>query len=154
MAGEGSSSHAVRGQPWYTDLRRQAKRLAIGEHQLSKYIPPALLLCDALLCSLIISKVPCKLLAQSSRVSVDLITLCRYGNRLESLYGTSRVVHGWRTGLYQYQRWYRALGLPRRACVHLLGIISYYKQRDKYFDGSTDLWGLISGHIGCGHGLL
>jgi hypothetical protein len=128
MAGKGSSStRAVKGNPWYTDLPRQAKRLALGEHQLSKYIPPALLLCDALLCSLIISKVACRLLAQSSLVAVGLIMLCRYGNRLESLYGTNRAVRGRRTRLYQYQGWHRALGLPRCACVHLLGIVSYYK---------------------------
>ena len=34
----------------------------MGEHPLSKYVPPLLLLVDALLTSLIISNVACKLL--------------------------------------------------------------------------------------------
>jgi alpha-1,3-mannosyltransferase len=40
----------------------QAKDLALGIHPLSKYVPPLLLFLDALLCSLIISKVACKFL--------------------------------------------------------------------------------------------
>jgi alpha-1,3-mannosyltransferase len=41
---------------------RQAKDLALGQHPLSKYGPPLLLVFDALLTSLIISKVACELL--------------------------------------------------------------------------------------------
>jgi hypothetical protein len=48
--------------PRYVALYRQANDLAMGEHPLSKYVPPLLLLADALLTSLIISKVACKLL--------------------------------------------------------------------------------------------
>ena len=47
-------------QPRYIAIFRQAKNLAMGEHPLSKYVPPLLLLADALLTSLIISKVACK----------------------------------------------------------------------------------------------
>ena len=46
--------------PRYILLLRQAKRLALGEHPLAKYVPPLLLLADALLTSLIISKVACR----------------------------------------------------------------------------------------------
>jgi len=52
--------------PQHVALYRQAKSLAIGEHPLSKYVPPMLLLADAFLTSLIISKVACTLLLQSS----------------------------------------------------------------------------------------
>jgi alpha-1,3-mannosyltransferase len=54
------------GTPWYTTLYREARHLAMGEHRSSKYISPLLLLFDALLCSLIISKVPCTFHAQLS----------------------------------------------------------------------------------------
>jgi hypothetical protein len=47
--------------PSHTTLYRHAKDFALGEHPLAKYAPPVLLLLDALLCSLIISKVSCKL---------------------------------------------------------------------------------------------
>ncbi|KAG0652905.1 Dolichyl-P-Man:Man(5) c(2)-PP-dolichyl mannosyltransferase [Hyphodiscus hymeniophilus] len=43
--------------PRHIALLRQVKSLAMGEHPLSKYVPPILLLADALLTSLIISKV-------------------------------------------------------------------------------------------------
>lgn len=43
--------------PRYIALYRQAKNFAMGEHPLAKYGSPVLLLLDALLCSLIISKV-------------------------------------------------------------------------------------------------
>jgi len=46
--------------PKHVVLFRQAKDLAMGVHPLSKYVPSFLLLLDALLCSLIISKVACK----------------------------------------------------------------------------------------------
>jgi hypothetical protein len=46
--------------PRHVALYRQAKNFAMGEHPLSKYGSPVLLLLDALLCSLIISKVACK----------------------------------------------------------------------------------------------
>jgi hypothetical protein len=59
-----TSSASKETVPWHNDLLGQAKHLAHGDHPLSKYIPPALLLCDALLCSLIISKVECKLLVE------------------------------------------------------------------------------------------
>jgi alpha-1,3-mannosyltransferase len=45
---------------YHVALYRQVKSLALGEHPLSKYVPPLLLLADALLTSLIISKVACK----------------------------------------------------------------------------------------------
>ena len=38
----------------------QVRDLALGVHPLSKYIPPLLLLFDALLTSLVIYKVPCR----------------------------------------------------------------------------------------------
>lgn len=63
MAPKKAISRAGKGSPpWYTDLPGQAKQLALGEHYLSRYIPLLLLLCDALLCTLIISKVACKFL--------------------------------------------------------------------------------------------
>ncbi|KAH8596126.1 glycosyltransferase family 58 protein [Bisporella sp. PMI_857] len=43
--------------PPHVALLRQAKKLALGEHPLAKYIPPLLLLADAFLSSLIISYV-------------------------------------------------------------------------------------------------
>jgi alpha-1,3-mannosyltransferase len=46
--------------PRHITLVRQVKSLAMGEHPLSKYVPPLLLLTDALLTSLIISKVACE----------------------------------------------------------------------------------------------
>jgi alpha-1,3-mannosyltransferase len=46
-------------------IHQKAIRLVLdvanGRHALSKLIPPALLLADALLCALVIWKVPCKL---------------------------------------------------------------------------------------------
>ena len=46
--------------PRHVAYYRQAKDFALGVHPLSKYGPPLLLVFDALLCSLIISKVSCK----------------------------------------------------------------------------------------------
>jgi hypothetical protein len=46
--------------PPHVDYIRQARAFAMGEHPLSKYVPPLLLLLDALLTSAIISKVACK----------------------------------------------------------------------------------------------
>jgi alpha-1,3-mannosyltransferase len=47
--------------PRQVGLYQQAKKLALGHHPLAKYVPPILLMLDALLCSLIISNVACKL---------------------------------------------------------------------------------------------
>lgn len=47
--------------PRHVAYYQQAKQLAMGVHPLSKYVPPLLLLADALLTSLVISKVACKL---------------------------------------------------------------------------------------------
>lgn len=46
--------------PRHVALYKQVKSLAMGEHPFSKYVPPLLLLVDALLTSLIISKVACE----------------------------------------------------------------------------------------------
>lgn len=74
MAKKDKASHATKEVvPWHADLLGQAKRLAHGEHPLAKYIPPALLLGDALLCSLIIYKVACKFLAQCFSSNLKLI---------------------------------------------------------------------------------
>jgi len=54
--------------PRHMALLKEAKRLAIGDHPLAKYVPPALLLVDALLCSFIISRVSCKLSLLSLRL--------------------------------------------------------------------------------------
>ena len=59
--------------PWHIVLYRQVKSLAIGEHPLSKYVPPLLLLVDALLTSLIISKVACKFLSCWADGDIELI---------------------------------------------------------------------------------
>jgi alpha-1,3-mannosyltransferase len=48
--------------PRHLSYFRQAKDLALGVHPWSKYVPPLLLFLDALLCSLIISKVACEFL--------------------------------------------------------------------------------------------
>jgi alpha-1,3-mannosyltransferase len=47
--------------PRHVAYYRQARDLMLGAHPLSKYGPPLLLFLDALLCSLIISKVACEL---------------------------------------------------------------------------------------------
>jgi alpha-1,3-mannosyltransferase len=49
--------------PRHVAYYRQAKELALGQHPLSKYGPPLLLLFVALLTSVIISRVACELLA-------------------------------------------------------------------------------------------
>jgi alpha-1,3-mannosyltransferase len=51
--------------PRHVAYYRQARDFALGVHPLSKYGPPLLLFFDALLCSLIISKVACKFLSPS-----------------------------------------------------------------------------------------
>lgn len=47
--------------PTHVDYLHQAKDLAMGVHPLSKYVPPLLLLADALLTSFVIFKVSCEL---------------------------------------------------------------------------------------------
>lgn len=47
--------------PHHVALYQHVKRLAVGDHPLAKYASPLLLFLDALLCSLIISKVACEL---------------------------------------------------------------------------------------------
>lgn len=51
---------------------RQVKQLAMGEHPLSRFVPPLLLLADALLTSAIIFKVSCKI-AKTLTSSAKLI---------------------------------------------------------------------------------
>lgn len=46
--------------PAHTRALRFVSDVATGHHALSKLIPPALWLVDAVLCGLIIWKVPCK----------------------------------------------------------------------------------------------
>lgn len=46
--------------PRHVAIYQQVRSFAMGEHPLAKYASPVLLLLDALLCSLIISKVACK----------------------------------------------------------------------------------------------
>jgi len=50
----------VKAPPRHIELYRQAKNFALFDHPLSKYGPPLLLLADALLTSVIISKIACK----------------------------------------------------------------------------------------------
>ena len=71
-------------------LYRQAVSLAMGEHYLSKYVPPLLLLCDALLCSLIISRITCKFILNCHPACIESHRGCviRHGDRLESVHGT------------------------------------------------------------------
>ena len=45
---------------------RQARDLAMGEHPLSRFVPPLLLLADALLTSAVIFKVSCKLIVPNT----------------------------------------------------------------------------------------
>lgn len=45
--------------PRHVSLYQQAKELAMGHGPLAKFVPPALLALDAVLCSLIISRIPC-----------------------------------------------------------------------------------------------
>jgi alpha-1,3-mannosyltransferase len=77
MAKKDGNSHAGKEvtpvSPWHKDLLGQAKRLAHGDHPLAKYIPPALLLVDTLLCSLIISKVACRFLVQASLLPYQVL---------------------------------------------------------------------------------
>lgn len=47
--------------PGHVTYLRQVMDLAMGEHPLSKYTPPLLLLADALLTSAVIFKVSCEL---------------------------------------------------------------------------------------------
>jgi hypothetical protein len=76
--------------PRHVALYQQVKDLAMGEHPLSKYVPPLLLLADALLTSLIISKVACKVILFQIEEVIELIwSWNRYRDRLESIYGTS-----------------------------------------------------------------
>ena len=51
---------AEKDAPIHMVLYRHAKNLAMGTHPLAKYVPALLLLVDSLLCSMIISYVPCK----------------------------------------------------------------------------------------------
>lgn len=67
-------------QPTHVSYLRQAKDLAIGVHPWSKYVPPLLLLADALLTSLIIYKVACKPLNVLYTSTSKLILNCRHRN--------------------------------------------------------------------------
>jgi hypothetical protein len=74
--------------PQHVALYKQVKRLAMGEHPLSKYVPPLLLLADALLTSLIISRVACEFSLCYFALEVELTWVCnRYRDRLESIHG-------------------------------------------------------------------
>jgi len=59
------------GRPNHVTLYREIKSFALGEHPWAKFASPVLLLLDALLCSLIISKVSCK--PAPVYVKVDII---------------------------------------------------------------------------------
>jgi len=50
----------TRKPPFHEQAIQLALDVANGRHFLSRLIPPALLLADALLCALVIWKVPCK----------------------------------------------------------------------------------------------
>ena len=77
--------------PRHIAYYRQARDLALGAHPLSKYGPPLLLLFDALLTSLIISKVACEFKFNST-TGHSLLMLCRHGNRLEGVHGAGRAI--------------------------------------------------------------
>lgn len=79
----------------YAALVKQVKDVALGTHPLSKFVPPALLLMDALLCSLIISRVSCESFPYPIARNWFILTQeeCRHGNRLESIHGTSRALY-------------------------------------------------------------
>jgi len=68
-------------------LYHHAKNLAMGNHPLAKYVPALLLLVDSVLCSLIISYVPCKLERPPPSVQTDAKIDRRYRDRLGSIYG-------------------------------------------------------------------
>ena len=79
----------------YGALVKQAKGVAMGTHPLSKYVPAALLLVDALLCSLIISRVSCESfpLSNTNQEFILIKVGRRYRNRLESIHGASGAIH-------------------------------------------------------------
>jgi len=51
---------AEKDAPIHVALYRQAINLAMGTHPLAKFVPVLLLLADSVLCSLIISHIPCR----------------------------------------------------------------------------------------------
>ena len=98
---------ASKEPPIYTQAVNFVLDVANGRSVLSKFIPPALLALDVVLCGLVIWKIPCKQLPippyRAQEQAPDTFFLCpnyRYRDRLDDLYATHCPVCVRRTRLH------------------------------------------------------
>lgn len=155
---------AERETPQYdVSYARQLKDLAMGVHPLARYVPPLLLLADAVLCTLVIWKISCNdyLFLRSYLFYLTIFSCVpiltsrhRHGNRLESLHGANRTVHSWRARLHQDQGRYRTAGVSSCACLYLLDTILCYAPWEEHPARAGDIWGFVFGNSGFGYELL
>ena len=74
------------------DLLKQALNIA-GDPKQTRWICPLLLLADAVLCCLVVWKVPCTCLVHNILYIGPLLNEDRHRNRLGSVHATNRTIH-------------------------------------------------------------
>ena len=131
----------------------QAKSLLMGTHPYSKQASVFLLFIDALLTSLIITYIPCKLLSQIMPLQPAL-TLSRYRNRLDDLHGTYQALHRWRKRLHEDLRRYRSSRLSGGSCYHILGAVPCHGTGEEYIECAKVICCVISRDYCARHGML
>lgn len=137
-----------------TQGTRFVSNVLTGQHALSKFIPVALWLADAVGTSLIIWKVPCALRLIPSKPITELTCVYRHRDRLGGIYATGFTIHLRRTRLYQDRGRHGSSRVSSCACLHFHRIVPYYGRGQKHFPRTRDLWRSLYGDTCSGHALL
>lgn len=138
-----------------------ARNVATGHHWLSRLIPTALWLLDALLCWVIIKKIPCKRdhtmiksRHQDMHTHTDQDLSTRHRDRLDSLHGASPAGRGRREGVHPDQGRHGASGLPGCSCLDLPGPLLPHRPRQEHRARPGPFRRAVLGHVGYCHALL
>lgn len=150
-------SYKARAQQRFSpmDLYGQVTDL-LSNPKHNKWLSPLLLALEALLCTLIIWKVPCEIsLARLTSFTTPSLTHPhRHGNRLASLHATSGAISRRRARLHAHQGRHRPARLPGRARLLLHRAVPRYGPGEEYRPCAGDVcWFICVGSGGC-DGLL
>lgn len=150
--------------PLHTRAIRLGLDVANGRHPLSRFVPAALLLFDAVLCALVIWKVPCKPPAHPiSPLPLGLLRgtgntadFChtRHRDRLGGLHGAGQALPRRRARLHAHRGRHRAARVPRRARLHLHGALPRHGPGDQRPRRAVHIRGHVPGDARPRHGML
>lgn len=147
-----------------SQLARYAANLLVNRAYFDQ-LAMLLLVWEAILCAVVIWKVPCgldwegemtrgklKVDARTVFVFLSLSTMFkRHGNRLDSIHARSLRFSFGRTRLHKAQRRHGTVGLPSGFRVSLFGTLLDYRKRRESVDGTMGICWTLFGVVGGGY---